>query len=240
MRGLRTIGGIRTVGRGGGAALQYWQKVAGGLIQYVPVWDTFGTTAVDISNGRNGSWVGTPQLADTAFLTGNPVATFSGDDLINLYSTSLRDAFNGQEGSVFVWGKFAGWTDTTYRRIITITVDGNNYLTLRRDVTNNRLTWEYVAGGVAKTNFVDTSTINWFSLCLTWSKSADQLKFYFNGLQPGATVTGLGAWSGAIGTAALGSRYNTVNQPWVGNLAHCRIYNRALTPGEVSVLSTPT
>lgn len=230
----------------------YTQKVQGtaaaNLIGYWPMDESSGTVALDASgNGRNGAYKasGEPLLGQTGIGDGRTCPLFDGtNDYNNIYSASLAGAFNGAEGTIACWCKVAAagtWTDATDRRPISLRVDANNRLNVNKTATNNQVGSTYVAGGTSKgVSFTTAGPLTFFHLALTWSKSADQLKFYVNGAQVGTTQTGLGTWAGAlaVGTTAVGGSDLIGGNPWSGAIAHAAIWTTPLSAAQILALAT--
>lgn len=213
------------------------------LLAYWPLWEPSGTIATDISgNGRDGVHTGVT-LGQPGIGDGRTSALYGGDgDRTNVYSTSLRDAFNGAEGTVMVWAKVSEvgvWTDATQRRLFYLAADSSNRVYMSREATNNILGVYYAAGGTLKSVALSLSSIAWLRLIITWNKSIDQMKAHLDGIQQGATQTGLGTWAGqlASSTTLLASGSTGGASPWFGYLAHVALGNRALTAAEVAALS---
>jgi hypothetical protein len=165
--------------------------------------------------------------------------TFDGtNDYVNIYSGELNSAFNATEGSLIAWAKVSGsgvWTDTTTRRIALIGVDAStNLVSISRSTTNNLLNVAYVANSVSKNVAITTSSTNWMQIAVTWSRSNDQMIVYFNGAQSGSTQTGLGTWSGNLGSTntEIGANASGLN-PWSGMINDVHLYTRALTAEEI-------
>lgn len=214
-----------------------------GLIAYWPMDEASGATAFDNSgNARNGAYTGVT-LGQEGIGDGRTCPLFAGGDMCNVYSTSLRDAFNGAEGTVLAWAKVAdvaNWTDGTLDYIHWFSADGNNYVRLLKNSTSNQLVFTLTASNVFKQVVQSgVSTVNWFALALTWSLSADQMKAFNSGVQVGATQTGLGTWVGLPATtgAIVGAGTTTPTNPWSGPMAHAALFNRALSAAEIASLS---
>lgn len=230
----------------------YTQKVQGtaaaNLLAYWPLAEASGTVTTDESgNGRNGAYkaAGEPLLAQTGIGDGRTSALFDGtNDYANIFTASLAAAFNGAEGTVACWVKVnsAGvWSDATDRRSVHLRVDANNRLYMNKTATLNQVACTYVAGGTSKgVNFTTAGPLTWFHLALTWSKSADQLKFYVSGAQQGATQTGLGVWAGtlAAGVCAIGAADLVGSAEWSGNVAHVAVWSTPLSAAQVLALAT--
>lgn len=170
------------------------------------------------------------------------------DDSVNVYSSDLNSVFNPDEGAIVAWAKVADsgvWTDGTQRGIIFLGSDQtDNFIDIFRPTSNNDIIVNYRAGG---TNEQVSSSIlggntNWFQVVVTWSKSSDQVKVYFNGSQVGSTQTGLGTWSGNFSTslATIGSLTSSGSSPWSGLINDVRLYDRALAADEIRAMYDAT
>ena len=216
-------------------------------IAYWPLAEASGTTIVDESgNGRNGAYraSGEPLLGQTGIGDGRTAALFDGsNDYGNIYSAAFAAAFNGPEGTAAVWGQVSAaavWTDAATRRLLSLRVDANNRVLLEKSSTNNQVTGFYIAGGTSKSVVFTTSApTTWFHFAITWSKSADQVKVYFNGAQVGATQTGLGVWAGSLDSAntTCGATDTTGGNPWKGYEAHVAVWGGALSAAQIATLA---
>lgn len=211
-----------------------------GPIALWPMDSLSGTTARDATpNGRNGTYSGVT-LGQPGIGDGKTSPLFDGvNDFCDVYSASLAGAFNGDEGSLVAWAKVSGagvWTDGTSRYLVSLQADATNYQVIRKYSTNNTLRFDSRATNT-KTVSVTTSLAGWFHAALTWSRSADEVKVYLNGVQQGAAQTGLGAWAGTLvsnATVIGSSSSSTPASCWSGWLAYVAVFARALTPGEVA------
>jgi cytochrome c peroxidase len=115
--------------------------------------------------------------------------------------------------------------------------DNNNRIGLyiRGDI--GRFAWEYIAGATIKVFTLVASTTAWFSVALTWSITANEVKAYFNGVQVGATQTGLDTWAGALTSADLGSYDTPPANVLSGIGAHGAFWSAALTADEIAALA---
>ena len=163
-------------------------------------------------------------------------------DYINIYSTALAAAFNGREGSLMAWAKVnsAGvWIDGTQRRVAYLRADASNYVTIFRSTTNGQMNWQYVAAGVSQLpGRLGLSLTTWMQLVVTWSKTADAVRGYLNGVQQDATFTGLGVWVGALaaGVCCIGAQTTAPAQVWHGWLGPHAIWTYALPHEEIEYL----
>src|SRR5690606_23459251 len=107
------------------------------------------------------------------------------------------------------------------RYLLSLRVDNDNLLNIRRTTTNGALM------GIMTNNGEDTyythtgnSSADWFQVVISWDKSSDEFKMYFNGTQVGTTQTGLGDWIGNFSStnAVIGAYSNTGTNPWSGQI----------------------
>jgi hypothetical protein len=160
-----------------------------------------------------------------------------------VFGSSLAAAFNGQEGTFALWLRVSGagvWTDGVARRVVTLS-SATEVVYIRRETVNNRIGFTYLAGGVTKTVPVDTlgGSLLWNHVAVTWSKAADQMKVYINGVQSGATQTGLGTWITTLAatTTVIGAGNTTPSSVWSGNLAHAAVWSTPLSAGQIATLA---
>jgi len=170
--------------------------------------------------------------------------TFDGsNDYVNIYSSDLNSVFNPSEGTLVAWAKFTGSWTGGYSSLVTIQTDGNNRVIIWKNTADSRILMYYTAGGTGS-NIAATSgsPTGWFQVAITWSKSADQVKAYFNGTQAGSTQTGLGTWIGNLSSlnAVIGATSTTATYPWSGDINDVRLYTRALSPEEISLMYSST
>lgn len=216
-----------------------------GPIAYWPFNEASGTTALDISgNGYNGTYAGV-DLAQAGLGGKNSVLFGGSGDSCNVYGAGLAGAFSAAAGSIALWAKVyeaAVWTDGAYRNLATFYVDAGNNVQIFKSSTNNRISWNYSAGGTGLTrNKSDASSTDWMHLAITWSVAADQVIAYYGGAQSSTTGISLGTWVGALSNnnTAIGAfRVTTGLQVWNGYIQHPALWNRALTPLEVAGLKS--
>jgi len=228
----------------------YAEKVAGiakgNLIGFWRLAERSGTTAVNYEGtaARDGTYSG-PTLAAALFLDGQPTPQFDAvNDVVDLYSASLSGAFDGGEGTVLIWAKVRAasvWSDASNRYPFFYQVDANNRVYLQKSSVTDRLDFYYVAGGVTEFRPVSGhSPVGWSCYAISWSKTADEVKCYIDGVQQGATMTGLGTWAGsldsdkcnigAIGAASPSGVYD-------GYLANHALWDAPLTSAQIEVIS---
>lgn len=229
---------------GGGYANRVKNTATANLIAYWPLWEASGTTASDYSgNSRTGTYSNVT-LGATGIGDGNTAASFS-SSYVNVYGAGLVGAFSGAEGTVMAWLNVANvgvWSDGITREFVTLMADSSNrVLCYRNGGANGSLAAFLNAGGTLKSGGVTgLSTTSWFHMALTYSKSGDALKFYYNGTQQGATATGLGIWAGSLAsnTTVVGALSTAASNPWSGSIAHVAVWNTPLLAAQIAALAT--
>jgi hypothetical protein len=225
---------------------QYWHKVnairRGNLIAQWPIWEPDGTDVHDYSGMRRHA-VSVDLGARAAGSDGvHQAALFDGaTSYVNVYSAALAAAFNGAEGTIVIWPKVYNvgvWTDGLIHFATAFFADVNNNVQLYKD-TIDRLVWIYIAGGVAVAVALIVNPTAFMCLGLTWSKSNNRMRAFYNGLQTGVDQVGLGVWAGALdATWTVIGAYNTVPlYSWYGWIAHGALWNVELSPSEVKQAS---
>jgi len=226
----------------------YADKVMGyGPIAYWPLWELSGTTARCLVNpAQNGTynsdvstWPPGAGIGD-----GNTAPFFDGaNDFVNVLTATFTGNFDGTEGSIQIWAKVANvgvwtevWTDATTRETYRFLVDGNNLSIIRREAANNQLGWFHFAGGplgpIVENGVAETG---WMHLVGTWSETVNQQIAYRDTVNKGILVAG--AWAGVLAQCTIGSEDPGPNGVWNGWLAHCAVWNRALSAPEIAALS---
>ena len=215
------------------------------LIGYWPLNELSGTNA-DNAEGtaaRDGTYTGV-SLNNSTGPDGQPVGLWDGaNDYCNIYSASLATAFNVAEGTAMIWAKVSGvgvWTDGTARYALTLRTNSQNRVTIFKHSVDN---WFYVRYEADNVDLITTitpfSSTGWVLYGVTWSALADEVKVYVNGLQSGATLTGLGTWSGSLDSdyVSIGSQTATTSV-WDGYLAHAAVWTTPLSAAQILALAT--
>lgn len=219
----------------------YFEKVRSGLILYYLQNELAGTIANDDSPENNdGTYSNVTLNAIDSPVPGDRAPRYSNGFLTAFTPGFLAD-FNGQEGSIFLWIKMfdsSVWTDGLARRFLTLTVDGNNFIIMRKSSVNNRLEWFYISGGVSRIHTVSSlTTTDWFSMGMTFSLSGNLVEFIHHGIVINSNT--IGTWAGTLShECGFGARNLTPNEPHNGYESHGRIYNRKINAGEKTELQT--
>ena len=229
-------------------------------LSYWPLNEASGLVAADASgHGRNAAYRNAGvTYAQAGFPNGDKsvLVNAATPGNINLYSVSLRTAWNGSEGSIVFSYRASDvgvWTDTLQRYWLYAYTDGNNKIEVYRPATsggNNRWLARYTAGGVQFSVLIPINGVtDWITLGLTWSKTGDYFRVYYNGVELGADSKGLASWVGQLTSnrPVLGSaNYNDAGINGAnGYLSNCAIWDRPLTDAEMLIIGraapeTPT
>jgi hypothetical protein len=229
-----------------GGAVTYAQKILSyAPIAYWPLNEASGSAAIcQVNAAQNGTYTGVT-LGQPGIGDGGTCPLFDGvNDYVDLYSTTLRDAFNGAEGSISLWAKVsnvATWTSGAFNEILTWFIDNNNLIYLDLPTGNNELRIMYEAGNVPRTFSQSTSTTDWFHLVATWSAGADELSGYFNGIEVAASpVNGLGVWAGQllVDRTLIGAYDKTAAFEFPGYIAHIAVWDSVISQAVVTDLAT--
>ncbi len=224
---------------------QYFRKVLSHRpIAYWPLWEASGSVAYDLAgNALHGAYTGVT-LGQVGVGDGRSCPLFDGvSDFCNIYSAGLNTAWDGAEGSASIWLKSYGdfWT-TAGAYPFNIEVDSNNRLIIYT-IGDGTLLFRRAGGGTASNiTSSDLETTDWLHFVFTWSEAVDdEFKAYVNGVQEGATQTGLGAYT----TDPLHSDFCNIGAQSsvpVGTteayFAHGAVFDKVLTLPEIEALAT--
>lgn len=173
------------------------------------------------------------------------IAKFDGvNDLVNVYSAVLASKFSGLEGTVTFVARVSAagvWTDGAGHILLLLgTASAANKIYIYKATTNNTLQFVHLGGVTTRTvTYTPVSEVGWMRMAMTWSVSADEMKAYVNGVQVGATQTGLGVWTGDLNSSQciLGALTLGGAGPWSGWLGRVRLWSKALSASEIAKVS---
>lgn len=201
-----------------------------------------GAVAIDLSPQANdGAYTGVT-LGETGIGDGETCPLFDGaNDFNEIQTAGFAADWDGNEFTIAGWLKVSGggiWTDGLQHNAITIGGAGGN-LYICSAVGNNSVGFRLVSGGVDKTSHVSGQTsTGWIHAGMTVSATADEKIVYWNGLQYGVTMTGLGTWAGASTLGLIGAATDTPTAIWDGWLAHWIVLKQAISAAEMLQLAT--
>ncbi len=217
--------------------------VGSALVNYLPLNDATGTTALDPFTGRNWTYgssnvtLGQPGIGDgwtaTAFggaANGQVVPTTA-----TLNGLNAPGGFNSEAGTLGCWVNVstANMANGTQYGFVEIGIDANNrYLLLK--FSANAVAFFFNRQGVANTLTSSYTGGVWLSVIGTWSAAANQRAFFLNGVQVSSGIVA-GTWSGASLTTLRTQIASVANANYLpGTLAHVFLANRALSAAEIA------
>jgi hypothetical protein len=209
---------------------------AQGVDKYAEFDDVRARDANPLNGDNDGATVGQP-------FGGNIPYSYSFDgnnDYVNNYSAALNSVFDGNSFTVGLFAQMANagvWTDGQVRRLQIIRVDGNNEVDLDKWSVSNQLRLNYIAGGVAVAQTINTSTLNPFFIAFTADTVAGVGRLFFNGVQQGSDIVLSGTWAGNLDSTrtVIGANNTTPTNVTSGLIAEDFIHpTRAMTPAEIA------
>ncbi len=222
----------------------YLQKALGigsaNSILYHPMSEAAGGVADDWSPENNdGAYTGVT-LGQDGIGDGLTCPLFDGvNDFNNIYSAALNVDFDGAEGTMTLWAKANDWLAAQV--LMQLEVNNSNEINFANS-PNNNLAYRYIAGGTeSSTSSNVTGVTGWAHFAITWSALADKVKAFYNGVQVGPDITGLGVWAGNLHSARCNIGCNDnggPSQPFDGYLAHGAIWNAPLPDANILALAT--
>ncbi len=154
------------------------EALGSSLVAYWPLWETTGSSAVDMSgNGRNGVYTNVT-LSQDGMGDGNTAAKFvdSPASKMNPYSAGLSAAANLDDGYVSLWVRIddaAKWSDDNSYFFVFLSTDFTQGIIARK--TSNNLTVYRRKGAQVASIVVDVpTTARWFHLGFAWSVTLDK------------------------------------------------------------------
>jgi hypothetical protein len=225
----------------------YYQRVLNtyrsNLIVYWPLWDTNGSIAIDVASGRcNGAYTAVT-LGQFGVGDGRTTAQFNGaTSYVNAYSTGLAGAFNGADGTLSAWARVVNvgvWTDGAARFIANIAAHITDNRVVIAKVNPNTMRFRYTAGGTAILYDTPYAGTGWTHYAITWSKVANAVHCYINGIDLSGALPGLGVWAGVLNATMtyVGATDSVPTNVWSGQLAHVALWNTALPVSSIMNLA---
>ena len=229
-----------------GAAATYADKVLGySPIAYWPMNETSGTAAVcQVNTAQNGTYARDVSVMGTGdgIGDGNTAPLFDGtNDYVNIQTATLAGAFNGDLGWYAGWLKMTAgvWTDSTTRGVLTLEVDANNDIKIRRESTDNNVRFNREANNANETTLYGTGgPYTWCHFGMTWNQVGDDIQYYWAGSAVDDDQ-GLQAFVGVLAVSVIGAVDAGGTNPFSGYLAHIAIgAGGILTPTQMLDLAT--
>lgn len=223
-----SILGSGVPGVGGALALEQRLLALPGVVAYWPCTDLSGTAA-DNAEGTaalDGTYGGTRTLAGAAFPVGGNVVTMNAG-WITLPEANLRDAINWSKGWWIGWAQSttAALTDGARHQWIQIHRNGDEDISIYKDIANYAIHITMETGNTVKTADWYCARDQWSFIALTWDVAGVGLKIYIDGVlmqtlgsmgtpilgavasQSALIGSGQGTYKGGMGHFAIGAGY---------------------------------
>ena len=219
--------------------------IATGPIAYWILGEAAGAIAVDQINSpaQDGTYTGVV-LGQPGIGDGNTAPLFDGtNDVVDIYSVTFNGVFNGSAGTMMAWARVSSaavWTDGATRYILKIAVDAGNRIWMQK-IPSNELRWLHTAGaGGNQIRDVAVTPADWFVVALTWNQPSNEVIAYFQGIQQGAALAGLGVWAGALDPTqcVVGAEDTAPTDVWDGFEGHIIVWDRVLSPATILDLAS--
>lgn len=216
------------------------------MVQYLSLQESGG--AVITVYDSSGSGLNTTAYNCTArqngLVDGHYSMQFNGSSsAIAAYTAGLASAFPTNEGSLIIWCRSTatpwGGSGTGGTKVICkYAYDANNFIQING--TNTQMQIIRVAGGVYTAAGVTISDAvkyrDWHCLGLTWSSTANETKFYYNGAQVDSTFW-CDTWPGTITAALSGIGASASNYYFNGYISDLAIWDTVLTANDMRRVS---
>jgi hypothetical protein len=232
-----------------GGRKTYMEKVmASAPIVYFPLNETSGSTAINYGTlgvSANGTYKNTYSLANKTLVHPAPLFPDTGG-AVDIYTTALRDAFDGEEGAISLWvepAEAVAWA-TGSNRIISLVADNSvggvnaiQIATSPYSVTYGRLFITYAADGTSQSLSYAVKDATPLHVGLSWSLTNDRVRHVIDGTII-ETDTGLGTWGNPLKAiyANIAAYASSGSQGWPGWVGDVAIYDREITPAEWQTL----
>lgn len=211
----------------------YWQLKAiapDNLIALLPLWDSSGSAADDLSsNEYDGTYDSGVTLDQPGIGDGRRSVYFDGAGSIDIQDAI--DAMDFETGSYLVWLKppAGGFIGAAQEYILNARIDANNFVTLRV-WSAGTMAWTNRLGGTGSTSTKDiSSATGWQLFGCSWASS--RADFFYNGAQFTFQATGsLGAGSPA--QYHLGAYDGGHANPYTGWMGYFALWDTNLSTAQ--------
>jgi len=165
--------------------------------------------------------------------------TFSSNQITKYFEKSSY-SFPANDYSVSIWVKFTttSFTGATVSYAVNSSSTGNNESLMY--FSSGDLRFYGPNGGNVSTSWTIPNTTSWFNLVRVRTKTNGNEKLYVNGVQEYSGTLDANISNGTPGTLIFGQEQDSVgggfdsSQCFYGDFAAMKLYNRTLTPSEVT------
>jgi hypothetical protein len=192
-------------------------------------------------NGLNGTLVGTPTYVQGPDGYGMAMEFNGTDQCVDLGN---EDAFNPAGSlSISLWANIGAWSSSWTHAMVSNRGEGSQGWQVRR-YSNNSLCFTTRGVGSDDTPSNTVPPLNeWVHIACVYDNLNNTKRIYINGMEDVMVTTNPGTIGATTHNTYIGARANAVNSSqearFTGMLDEIRLYNRALTAGEVEFLSDP-
>ena len=217
-----------------GSTIDNLRSLSDGLVGYWKFDENTGAVTTDSSGVGNSGAFGTGSSAPT-WSTGKYGVGLSFDGNIDYVQKSSFSNFPSTEITTSFWIKTADTGDGIISYASSVS-DNNDFLIF----TSSNLSF-YVKN-IGVTTGISVSDNSWHNIIATWKSSGGEIKVYKDGVLSYTGSVSSGQSITSSGCLVFGQEQDSVcgsfdsTQAFNGNLDEVRIYNRALSPNEVSQL----
>ena len=215
------------------------------------------------STGNGGNLTGyaqdgtnTPTVSGSGGVFGGGYASFDGQNLFNTTYTPvlgnadrtlsmfIRTSFDNSGSTGASTSFFAGWgnADAVARNRFDLGFQG---------ASNSQLRNEYNAGATTSQTTTNFSSGDWIHVAVVWEGASQTATFYANQLFYGTATLGADLATGDLIGLTIGGdtraagvlaelSSQTPNRFFTGDISDVRVYNRALTAGEIAAIPEPS
>ncbi|MBN2303073.1 MAG: LamG domain-containing protein [Anaerolineae bacterium] len=218
----------------------YWETVLdvdpATLEAYWRLNETSGTTAADSSgNGRDVTVTGVT-WGQTGIGDGCTAAGFDGvNDLIDIYSTGLRDALDAAGGVTVSWWVRVSAYDGVQRSMTGL--KAGSAANLVAYLAPSGVMTFYWADGVYRIRTYDPGgSTEWIHVAAVLDKTGSTVDFYINGVSLTSQAASYAGWS-SVSNVRVGVNPVVNIQYWLGDMAHVAIWSKALNSTQIALLA---
>jgi hypothetical protein len=220
--------------------LEYYEEVKAALgsaiLAYYPLWETSGTTAEDVYNGVDATYVGSPTFGYSGIGDFYTCPFFGSAKYVNAISIS---GMNMAEGFISMWAALddgSKYLDANTYYLANFNSDSTHGIFMRKNVAG---LWSFYrrVGSTLPTSQIGTPrTTRWVHYCFCWSVAQQKVWVYTNGSRAVYVSGTLDAMTDTLTTA----RFSLDFSGWTGRLAHCIVGTGIPTDDQVWTLSRST
>jgi len=208
--------------------------LASGLVGHWTLDETTGTTATDSSgNGNDGALTGTDFNTDSITGTVDTALNFDGsDDRIEVASTPT---YSLTSFSYAFWTRLDAPLSGNFETMIARNRLGANWVFIGKLDSQDKIEFRWAPGSSTMSSTADISADTWYHVVATYDFASNEANLYIDGTLDN-TASGLTPQPIATDDIMRFGQNTNGNEELNGQLDDVRIYNRALSAGEITAL----